>query len=137
MNTPAKRFTDAWLRPRARLTRHLTLWTGSEDHDLMCSTSGRTAVSARTTWSMSQSLPWTTRRPPLNGAATRWKRIHTSRDEAAYEQSIEPCFAGDYPGAFTIKAAAFTFVGPDNVPAQLPVLPKSDLKVNDRPPHTN
>jgi type VI secretion system secreted protein VgrG len=41
------------------------------------------------------------------------------------------------PGAFTVKAASFTFVGPDNVPAQLPVLPKSDLKVNDRPPHTN
>ncbi|MBC8726649.1 DUF2345 domain-containing protein, partial [Paraburkholderia sp. 31.1] len=41
------------------------------------------------------------------------------------------------PGAYTIKAASFTFVGPDNVPAQLPVLPKSDLKLNDRPPHTN
>ncbi|MCP3719724.1 DUF2345 domain-containing protein [Paraburkholderia sp. CNPSo 3281] len=32
------------------------------------------------------------------------------------------------PGAFTIKAASFTFVGPDNVPAQLPSLPKSSLK---------
>jgi type VI secretion system protein ImpL len=41
------------------------------------------------------------------------------------------------PGAFTIKAGSFTFVGPDNVPAQLPVLPKSDLKLNDQPPHTN
>ncbi|WP_028213023.1 type VI secretion system tip protein VgrG [Paraburkholderia mimosarum] len=41
------------------------------------------------------------------------------------------------PGAFTIKAGSFTFVGPDNVPAQLPILPKSDLKLNDRPPHTN
>ncbi|WP_156125909.1 hypothetical protein [Paraburkholderia kururiensis] len=86
---------------------------------------------------MSPSLPWITRRPPLNGVATRWKRIRTSRDEAAYELSIEPCFAGGYPGAFTIKAASFTFVGPDNVPAQLRVLPKSDLKANDRPPHTN
>ncbi|WP_114814419.1 hypothetical protein [Paraburkholderia kururiensis] len=33
--------------------------------------------------------------------------------------------------------ASFTFVGPDNVPTPLPVLPKSDLQVNDRPPHTN
>ncbi|MEM5331296.1 type VI secretion system tip protein VgrG [Paraburkholderia sp. JHI2823] len=41
------------------------------------------------------------------------------------------------PGAFTIKAGSFTFVGPDNVPAQLPILPKSDLKLDDRPPHTN
>ncbi len=35
------------------------------------------------------------------------------------------------PGAFTIKAASFTFVGPDNVPTQLPSLPKSSLKVSD------
>jgi type VI secretion system secreted protein VgrG len=41
------------------------------------------------------------------------------------------------PGSFTIKAASFTFVGPDNVPAQLPVLPKSDLTINDRYSHTN
>ncbi|MEX3915090.1 type VI secretion system Vgr family protein [Paraburkholderia sp. BR10872] len=41
------------------------------------------------------------------------------------------------PGAFTIKAGSFTFVGPDNVPAQLPILLKSELKLNDRPPHTN
>ncbi|MCP3718654.1 type VI secretion system Vgr family protein [Paraburkholderia sp. CNPSo 3281] len=41
------------------------------------------------------------------------------------------------PGAFTIKAGSFTFVGPDNVPAQLPVLPKSDLNLDDQPPHTN
>lgn len=41
------------------------------------------------------------------------------------------------PGAFTIKAASFTFVGPDNVPTQLPVLPKSNLTINDRYSHTN
>jgi len=41
------------------------------------------------------------------------------------------------PGAFTIKAGSFTFVGPDNVPATLPSLPGSTLKLNDRPPHTN
>jgi type VI secretion system secreted protein VgrG len=41
------------------------------------------------------------------------------------------------PGAFTIKAGSFTFVGPDNVPAMLPSLPGSNLKLNDRPPHTN
>ncbi|WP_321923753.1 phage late control D family protein [Paraburkholderia guartelaensis] len=41
------------------------------------------------------------------------------------------------PGAFTIKAGSFTFVGPDNVPAVLPVLPKSDLKLNERYSHTN
>jgi type VI secretion system secreted protein VgrG len=35
------------------------------------------------------------------------------------------------PGAFTIKAASFTFVGPDNVPTQLPSLPKSSLKISD------
>ncbi|MEX3939392.1 DUF2345 domain-containing protein [Paraburkholderia sp. BR10937] len=33
------------------------------------------------------------------------------------------------PGAFTIKAASFTFVGPENVPAPLPSLPKSSLKI--------
>jgi type VI secretion system secreted protein VgrG len=41
------------------------------------------------------------------------------------------------PGAFTIKAGSFTFVGPDNVPAVLPVLPKSELTLNDRYSHTN
>jgi type VI secretion system secreted protein VgrG len=41
------------------------------------------------------------------------------------------------PGAFTIKAGSFTFVGPDNVPAVLPVLPKSDLTLNERYSHTN
>jgi type VI secretion system secreted protein VgrG len=41
------------------------------------------------------------------------------------------------PGAFTIKAGSFTFAGPDNVPAALPVLPKSDLTVNDRYSHSN
>ncbi|MEX3952926.1 DUF2345 domain-containing protein [Paraburkholderia sp. EG287B] len=41
------------------------------------------------------------------------------------------------PGAFTIKAGSFTFVGPDNVPAKLPSLLGSNLKLNDRPPHTN
>ncbi|MEX3929222.1 type VI secretion system Vgr family protein [Paraburkholderia sp. BR10936] len=35
------------------------------------------------------------------------------------------------PGAFTIKAGSFTFVGPDNLPAQLPILPKSSLKISD------
>ncbi|MCP3723466.1 type VI secretion system tip protein VgrG [Paraburkholderia sp. CNPSo 3272] len=35
------------------------------------------------------------------------------------------------PGAFTIKAGSFTFVGPDNVPAQLPILLKSSLKISD------
>ncbi|MGF6633811.1 DUF2345 domain-containing protein [Paraburkholderia sp. MM6662-R1] len=35
------------------------------------------------------------------------------------------------PGAYTIKAASFTFVGPDNVPTQLPSLPKSSLKISD------
>jgi type VI secretion system secreted protein VgrG len=35
------------------------------------------------------------------------------------------------PGAFTIKAASFTFVGPDNVPAQLPSLPKSSLRISE------
>jgi type VI secretion system secreted protein VgrG len=41
------------------------------------------------------------------------------------------------PGAFTIKAGSFTFVGPDNVPAVLPVLPKSDLTLNERYSHSN
>ncbi|WP_228939391.1 DUF2345 domain-containing protein, partial [Paraburkholderia saeva] len=41
------------------------------------------------------------------------------------------------PGAFTIKAGSFTFVGPDNVPAQLPILSKSDLTLNERYSHTN
>lgn len=41
------------------------------------------------------------------------------------------------PGAFTIKAGSFTFVGPDNVAAVLPVLPKSDLTPNERYSHTN
>ncbi|MGF6702401.1 type VI secretion system secreted protein VgrG [Paraburkholderia sp. MM5496-R1] len=41
------------------------------------------------------------------------------------------------PGAYTIKAGSFTFVGPDNVPAVLPVLPKSDLTLNERYSHTN
>ncbi|WP_017772117.1 DUF2345 domain-containing protein [Paraburkholderia kururiensis] len=35
------------------------------------------------------------------------------------------------PGAFTVKAASFTFVGPDNVPTPLPSLPKSGLKISD------
>ncbi|MBB5406189.1 type VI secretion system secreted protein VgrG [Paraburkholderia sp. HC6.4b] len=35
------------------------------------------------------------------------------------------------PGAYTIKAGSFTFVGPDNVPAKLPSLPKSSLKISD------
>ncbi|MGF6879801.1 DUF2345 domain-containing protein [Paraburkholderia sp. MM5477-R1] len=41
------------------------------------------------------------------------------------------------PGAYTIKAASFTFVGPDNVPAKLPLLPNSDLQLNDRYTHTD
>ncbi|WP_321888919.1 type VI secretion system Vgr family protein [Paraburkholderia bannensis] len=41
------------------------------------------------------------------------------------------------PGAYTIKAASFTFVGPDNVPTTLPVLPQSDLKLNDLYCHTH
>jgi len=41
------------------------------------------------------------------------------------------------PGAFTIKAGSFTFVGPANVPAVLPVLPKSNLTLNERYSHTN
>ncbi|WP_322055396.1 DUF2345 domain-containing protein [Paraburkholderia bannensis] len=41
------------------------------------------------------------------------------------------------PGAYTIKAASFTFVGPDNVPTPLPVLPQSDLKLNDLYSHTH
>jgi hypothetical protein len=35
------------------------------------------------------------------------------------------------PGAFKIKAASFTFVGRDNVPTELPFLPKSSLKISD------
>lgn len=34
MNTPAKRFTDARLHPGVRLTRHLRLWIGAQEHDL-------------------------------------------------------------------------------------------------------
>ncbi|QGZ59227.1 type VI secretion system tip protein VgrG [Paraburkholderia acidiphila] len=41
------------------------------------------------------------------------------------------------PGAYTIKAASFTFVGPDNVPTTLPVLPQSDLKLDDLYSHTH
>jgi type VI secretion system secreted protein VgrG len=41
------------------------------------------------------------------------------------------------PGAFTIKAGTFTFVGPDNVPTQLPLLPNSNFQPNDRYSHTN
>jgi type VI secretion system secreted protein VgrG len=36
------------------------------------------------------------------------------------------------PGAFTIKAASFTFVGPDGVATPLPSLPRSSLKVSDQ-----
>ncbi|AYZ62348.1 type VI secretion system tip protein VgrG [Burkholderia multivorans] len=36
------------------------------------------------------------------------------------------------PGAFVIKAASFTFEGPDNVAVPLPVLPKSGLKISDQ-----
>ena len=35
------------------------------------------------------------------------------------------------PGAYTIKAASFTFVGPDTVATTLPSLPKSSLKISD------
>ena len=43
----------------------------------------------------------------------------------------------DCPGEFRIRAASFTFEGPANVPTPLPVLPKSDLKMDDRYPHTH
>ncbi|WP_328809460.1 DUF2345 domain-containing protein [Paraburkholderia hiiakae] len=36
------------------------------------------------------------------------------------------------PGAYTIKAASFTFVGPDNVATPLPSLPKASLKISDQ-----
>ncbi|MCG5071898.1 DUF2345 domain-containing protein [Paraburkholderia tagetis] len=36
------------------------------------------------------------------------------------------------PGAYTIKAASFTFVGPDTVATTLPSLPKSSLKISDQ-----
>ncbi|WP_138721043.1 DUF2345 domain-containing protein, partial [Paraburkholderia kururiensis] len=36
------------------------------------------------------------------------------------------------PGAFTVKAAAFTFQGPDSAPTPLPSLPKSSLKISDQ-----
>ncbi|CAM2182657.1 hypothetical protein PSAC2689_40474 [Paraburkholderia sacchari] len=41
------------------------------------------------------------------------------------------------PGAYTIKAASFTFVGHDNVPTRLPLLPTSNYQPNDRYSHTN
>ncbi|WNC89836.1 type VI secretion system tip protein VgrG [Paraburkholderia sp. FT54] len=41
------------------------------------------------------------------------------------------------PGAYTIKAASFTFVGPDSMPTTLPVLPQSDLKFDDLYCHTH
>ncbi|MFD1560538.1 type VI secretion system Vgr family protein [Paraburkholderia silviterrae] len=41
------------------------------------------------------------------------------------------------PGAYTIKAASFTFVGPDNVSATLPVLPQSTLHLDDLYSHTH
>ncbi|MBC8726760.1 DUF2345 domain-containing protein, partial [Paraburkholderia sp. 31.1] len=41
------------------------------------------------------------------------------------------------PGAYTIKAGSFTFVGPGNVPAKLPLLPNSDLQLNGRYTHTD
>ncbi|CAM2164225.1 type VI secretion system secreted protein VgrG [Paraburkholderia sacchari] len=41
------------------------------------------------------------------------------------------------PGAYTIKAGSFTFIGPDNVPTRLPLLPGSIYKPNDRYSHTN
>jgi len=41
------------------------------------------------------------------------------------------------PGAYTIKAGSFTFVGPDNVPATLPVLPQSDLQLDELYSHTH
>nr|WP_174772082.1 type VI secretion system Vgr family protein [Paraburkholderia sp. SG-MS1] len=40
------------------------------------------------------------------------------------------------PGVFVIKAASFTFQGPDNVASPLPVLPQSDLKVSEQYCHT-
>ncbi|WP_341316953.1 type VI secretion system tip protein VgrG [Paraburkholderia sp. IMGN_8] len=36
------------------------------------------------------------------------------------------------PGAFTIKAASFSFQGPDKAPTPLPSLPKSSLKISDQ-----
>ncbi|MDR5750381.1 MULTISPECIES: type VI secretion system tip protein VgrG [unclassified Caballeronia] len=36
------------------------------------------------------------------------------------------------PGAFTIKAASFSFQGPDGTPTPLPSLPKSSLKISDQ-----
>jgi type VI secretion system secreted protein VgrG len=36
------------------------------------------------------------------------------------------------PGAFTIKAASFSFQGPGNVTTPLPSLPKSGLKISDQ-----
>ena len=36
------------------------------------------------------------------------------------------------PGAFVIKAASFTFEGPEGVAVPLPLLPKSGLKISDQ-----
>jgi type VI secretion system secreted protein VgrG len=41
------------------------------------------------------------------------------------------------PGAFTIKAGSFTFVGPDNTPTPLPSLPKSSPKICDSYPSSH
>ncbi len=41
------------------------------------------------------------------------------------------------PGAYTIKADSFTFVGPDNVPTELPLLPKNNYQPGDRYSHTH
>jgi type VI secretion system secreted protein VgrG len=41
------------------------------------------------------------------------------------------------PGAYTIKAASFTFVGPDNVPTELPLLPKNNYQPGDRYSHSH
>jgi type VI secretion system secreted protein VgrG len=126
MNAHSKSFTDALRHPGARLTQHLRLWIGKQEHDLdvldfkvrggFCkdyvvnvtvtsprlNIDGKDYVGRRAGLQVDEraavpSESWTDpidhAAATFNGVVTRWKRIRTSRDEAAYQVRIEPRFA--------------------------------------------
>ncbi len=126
MNAVTKSFADALRNPDVRLTQHLRLWIGKEEHDLdvldfkvkggfckdyvvnLTVTSprldidGKDYVGRRAGLHVDEraAMPLASWTDPVdhaaatfNGVVTRWKRIRTSREEAAYELRIEPRFA--------------------------------------------